>query len=250
MRVAIGLTGALESETLVAIAPRIEAAGFAALWLNDVPGGDSLGGLAAAASVTSTLGLGAGVIPLDRRSAPQIAAATLALDLPQERLTIGVGSGGPKNALARVRQGVDLLREALTAPVLAGALGPRMRRLAAEHADGVLLNWLTPGSARAAVDELHAVGRGRAVLYARTAVDESALAALGTEAARYASYPAYAANFEREGVRAIDATIRPGRLRAAVEAYGAVDELVLRAVVADDTQLPDFIDRAAAELGL
>lgn len=247
LAVSLGLTGAIDHEVLAHLAPRVEAAGFAALWLNDVPGGDALAGLAVAASTTSTLRLGAGVIPLDRRSAPQIAAAVFSLGLPQHRLTIGVGSGGPHDALARVRAGVETLRDALTAPVLVGALGPRMRRLAAESADGVLLNWVTPASATTAVDDLRRDGGGHVAVYVRTAMDDAALPALRAEAARYAAIPSYAANFAREGADPLDATIRPGGLRAALQAYAAVDELVLRAVpVGDDLQ--GFLEAAAAEL--
>ncbi len=55
---------------------------------------------------------------------------------------------------------------------------------------------------------------------------------LEREAAQYASYPAYAANFARLGVEAIDTTLpqRGEDLAAGVNAYrGGVDELVLRA---------------------
>ncbi len=65
--VSIGLPGVTAHETLRALAPRIERLGFHALWLNDSADGDSLDGLRIAAAHTTTLALGAGVIPLDRR---------------------------------------------------------------------------------------------------------------------------------------------------------------------------------------
>lgn len=239
MKVSIGLPGATPADALRSLAPRIEAAGFHGLWLNDTPDGDALAGLAIAARATSTLHLGVGVAPLDRRPAREIADAVLALGLPQDRLTVGVGSGGPRGALARVGDGVALLRDALSAPVIVGALGPRMRALAAERADGVLLNWLTPAAAAAARDP-----RGSTVLYARTALDRADLPALDAEAARYGAAPAYAANFAREGFGPLDTVIRPGGLASAVRAYD-VDELVLRAVAADPAA---FVAAAAREL--
>ncbi|MCU1578377.1 MAG: N5,N10-methylene tetrahydromethanopterin reductase [Rhodoglobus sp.] len=242
-RVSIGLPGATAHESLRELAPRIEAAGFRGLWLNDTPGGDSLAGVEVAAAVTTTLALGTGVIPLDRRPASEIVAR---LDgLPVHRLTIGIGSGGPDQALARVAGAIDILRA--HAPVLVGALGPKMRRLAAERAGGVLLNWLTPATAAAAVDDLRrdATGRPvRAVLYARTIVAPEALPALEAEAAGYQSSGSYAANFERLGIRAIDATIdgsAPGALvTRAGEYLESVDELVLR-VVTGSTALGSYL---------
>lgn len=247
-RVSIGLPGATEAAVLRDVAPRIEAAGFRGLWLNDTPKGDALAGLAVAASVTSTLWLGAGVIPVDRRSGTDIAER--AADLPTQRLVIGVGSGGPADARARVRTALEQLRSATTATLLVGALGPRMRALAAEAADGILLNWLTPSAARTASDELHAVSpASRAVLYARTALETDALSALAAEAAQYATYPSYAANFARLGIDAIDTTIVGADIDSlherAREYLSGVDELVLRAVVPRDGSLTRFVELAA-----
>jgi alkanesulfonate monooxygenase SsuD/methylene tetrahydromethanopterin reductase-like flavin-dependent oxidoreductase (luciferase family) len=242
-RISIGLPGATAHESLHELAPRIEAAGFRGLWLNDTPGGDSLAGIEVAAAVTTTLALGTGVIPLDRRPASEIAARLGGL--PGDRLTVGIGSGGANQALARVAAAIDILRE--HAPVLVGALGPKMRRLAAERADGVLLNWLTPATAGAAMGDLRrdAAGRPvRAVLYARTIVAPEALPALEAEAAGYQSSPLYAANFERLGIRAIDATIdgsAPGGLaERAGEYLESVDELVFR-VVTGSTTLDSYL---------
>lgn len=224
--VSIGLHSRTEAGIVRELAPRIEALGFHALWINDVPGGDSLAGLRAAQAATTTLGLATGVIPLDRRP---IHALDLS-GLPPERTTIGIGSGGARHPLGLVREGVAALRRATDAAIVVGALGPRMRRLAAERADGVLLNWLPPHAAAAATADLRRDAGDRpvrSILYVRTIAEASARAALETEAERYESVPSYAANFERLGIRALDATIdAPGRLAA----YDVVDEVVLRAI--------------------
>jgi alkanesulfonate monooxygenase SsuD/methylene tetrahydromethanopterin reductase-like flavin-dependent oxidoreductase (luciferase family) len=248
-RVSIGLPGATEHALLASLAPRIEELGFRGLWLNDTPQGDSLAGLEVVASVTTSLRLATGVIPFDRRPASAIVAALGRL--PADRLELGVGAGGPQRALKRVREGVSHLRAETSATIVVGALGPRMRALGAEIADGLLLSWLTPLAATLAVDELKAVNPAApAVLYARTIVHDDARPALEHEAAQYASYPSYAANFERIGASAIETTIDgsgPGALAEITDAYlASVDELVLRAVTAPGTDLVRFVERAAS----
>jgi hypothetical protein len=54
-----------------------------------------------------------GVIPLDRRPAEDVLAAIRATGVPEDRLTVGVGSGaGRTGALARVRDAVAARRHA------------------------------------------------------------------------------------------------------------------------------------------
>jgi alkanesulfonate monooxygenase SsuD/methylene tetrahydromethanopterin reductase-like flavin-dependent oxidoreductase (luciferase family) len=258
--VSIGVQGSLGPEAVRLLAPRVEAAGFAGIWLNDGPQGDSLAGLAAAAEVTTHLRLASGVIPVDRRPAPAIIEHLRRTGVPEARLTLGIGSGQlRRGAVEAVAEAVAVLRAQSRAAVVVGALGPRMRMLGAQHADGVLLSWLPPDVAAEQAEELRAAGRSaqgeapRIALYARTIVDDAARPVLEREAAQYASYPAYAANFTRLGVESIDATLpRPGDdLAAGVAAYrGSVDELVLRAITPTGSvdDLLAFVDRAAALL--
>jgi alkanesulfonate monooxygenase SsuD/methylene tetrahydromethanopterin reductase-like flavin-dependent oxidoreductase (luciferase family) len=238
--VSIGITGRTDAATIRALAPRIERLGFHALWINDIPGGDSLAGLRVAADATSTLGLATGVIPLDRRSVDTLDVA----GLPSDRTTLGIGSGGARHPLGLVRDGIAALRQATDAAIVVGALGPRMRRLAAREADGVLLNWLTPDAAADATTQLRRDAGGRpvrSILYVRTIADEAARPALEAEARRYESVPAYAANFERAGMRALDATIDRAE---GLPAFDVVDEVVLRAVTHSGSlaELEAFVD--------
>ncbi|WP_375387261.1 LLM class flavin-dependent oxidoreductase [uncultured Amnibacterium sp.] len=256
----IGVPGALGPEAVRALAPRVEAAGFAGLWLNDSTQGDSLTGLAAAAEATTRLRLGAGVIPVDRRPAQSVVADLRRTGVREARLTLGIGSGQLRSgAVDAVAAAVAVLRAETRAAVVVGALGPRMRRLGAEHADGVLLSWLPPDVAGEQAAELREAGRQaqgerpRISLYARAIVDEAARPVLEREAAQYASYPAYAAHFARLGVDALDTVLPRGDedLAAGVAAYrGAVDELVLRAITPTGSldDLLAFVDRAAALL--
>ena len=243
--VSIGLPGSTDAATLRALAPRIERLGFHALWLNDVPGGDSLAGLRIAAAATERLGLATGVIPLDRRPADSLDLA----GLPAERTVIGIGSGRARHPLALVEAGVATLRSATDAGIVVGALGPRMRRLAAERADGVLLNWLTPGAAVDAMADLRRDAGERApdvrgVLYVRTIAEAAARAALERESARYDAVPSYSANFERLGFRAIDATLDDG---PGLARFDVVDEVVLRAITPRGSlaELERFVEETA-----
>lgn len=251
--VSLGVAGTLGPDLVADIARAAEDAGLHTLWVNDTPQGDGLACLAAAASVTSRLRLATGVLPLDRRP-PTAILDGLDPAIAASRLTLGIGSGTlRRGALDAVAAGIEALRAAGEFRILVGALGPRMRRLGAERADGVLLSWLTPGLAAAQAAEAHETRAGaRVSLYVRTAFDDEAGERLRLETERYGSFPQYAANFARLGIVPADTVLAPGdELPDRLGAYReAVDEVVLRAIVAEDT-LPTyrgFIDRAAAVL--
>jgi alkanesulfonate monooxygenase SsuD/methylene tetrahydromethanopterin reductase-like flavin-dependent oxidoreductase (luciferase family) len=250
-KLSLGLMGALDHGVLRELGPGIEAAGFHALWLNDGAGAGSLEAFGAVAGITSTLVLGTGVVPFHRRPADEIAGTIARLGLPEDRLVLGVGSGtGDPKPVSLVRSGIAALRPLTSAPIVVGALGPRMRELGATEADGVLLSWLTPSIAAEQADEARRQAADasrpapRVVLYARTAVDPAAQSALEKEAAAYGGYPSYAANFARLGIDPIATTIGPDDLAARIPEYlDVVDELVLRAITPDNTadQLAAFI---------
>ena len=227
----LGIAAAAGPALAERVAPAAEAAGFHALWVNDTPGHDALAMLAAAAGATERLVLATGVLPVDRRTTDDIVVA--ASGLPAGRLVLGIGSGQARSgAVELVTDAATELRRRTDARVVVGALGPRMRRAAAAASDGVLLSWLTPQVAAAQAAQAHDIAPATHVaLYVRTAVDDAAVAALDEETARYAGYPAYAANFARLGVDAADTVIRPAELRDRIAAYRAgVDEVVLRAI--------------------
>jgi alkanesulfonate monooxygenase SsuD/methylene tetrahydromethanopterin reductase-like flavin-dependent oxidoreductase (luciferase family) len=240
-----GVAGALPAEIIRELAPAAEAAGYHTFWVNDTPHGDGLAVLRAAADVTATVQLGVGVIPLDRQPAEEIARRVVDLGLPQERLLVGVGSGRQQGGLARVRDGARLLTEQLAAVIVIGALGPKMCALAGQRADGVLLNWLTAeyvAPSAAIVDQAAAeAGRPRPLIlgYVRTAFGPGAGEILAQEASRYASVPAYAANFARMGSPA-EATAVAGDTREAIQAGLArftpeLDETVVRAITGEES---------------
>lgn len=257
--VSIGVAGALGPDLIARIAESVEEAGFHALWVNDTPDGDAIAALGAAARVTSRIRLATGVVPLDRRAPDAVLRALEEADIPDERLVLGLGSGNARTGqLGLLRDGIVRIRAARGMRIMVGALGPRMRRLAVTDADGPLLSWLTPGAAAAQAVEAHLEGPATGVsLYVRTAFDPAARGRMLQEAARYARYGNYAANFERLGFGIEDTVLPPagantteGAIDGLAAYIGAVDEVVLRAMVVED-RLEDyrtFISQAVAAL--
>src|SRR5690606_4627397 len=96
-----GIAAAVDHEIMKQVAKAAEEAGFSSFWVNDTPGNDGLAGLAAAASVTNSIQLGVGVIPLERRPAAEIASDVKRLNLPQDRLLLGIGSSSRKGGLEK-----------------------------------------------------------------------------------------------------------------------------------------------------
>lgn len=240
-----GIAAAVAPEVVLATAELAEQLGYDSFWVNDTPNGDGLAALAQAATVTQRIKLGVGVIPLSRRTPEQIAEQTRALGLPLDRLMLGVGSGAPDGALARVRAGVRVLKAELDTQVFVAALGPKMSRLSGEEADGVLFNWLTPTHAETSAgwvrEAAAAAGRPAPVLatYVRVALGEAAHQRLRRESDRYGGIPAYGAHFRRMGTSGYDASIPandPAEIASGLRAWdGVLDEIVVRAITANDT---------------
>ena len=281
-----GVAAAIAPVVIRAAASSSESYGYDSFWVNDTAQGDGLRALAEAAADTAIIKLGVGVIPLSRRSPESISAQVNDLarkigqsghvgdtiemsgqlhtihgvSLPLDRLLLGVGSGaGGPGALERVRQGVELLRAQLDTRIFISALGPRMSRLAGEVADGVLFNWLTPDYARRSAEWVRegAARAGRDVpqlyAYVRVALGPASTARLVEESARYGAIPSYADHFRRMAVEPAATGIgvkTPEEIRALLVPWeGAVDEVVIRAITAEDT-LAETIDliKAAAPL--
>ncbi len=231
-------------EIIRACAAEAERLGYSSFWVNHPGSIDGLAALAIAAEETRRIELGIGVIPLHTRGPESIVQGVRAQQLPLDRLLLGVGSPNP-NALGRVRAGVAELRSELPARVIVAALGPQMCRLAGAVAEGVFFNWLTPEHARLSAKWVRAgalaAGRPSPKLYAyvRVAIGAAACDRLVEEGARYAGIPAYGNHFARMGVKpvetAIGAPTPDGIARALAGWRGVVDEVVLRAVTAQES---------------
>ncbi len=233
----------VKTEVIAAAAREAEGAGYTSFWVNHPGPFDGLASVATAAGATQRLALGIGVIPLHTRGPEAIVEGVRTHALPLDRLLLGVGSPNPQ-ALSRVKDGIAALRKAVKTRLVVAALGPRMCRLAGEVADGVLFNWLTPEHAKVSAalvgEGAKAAGRPapRLFAYVRLAMGPGGADRVAKEGGRYAAIPAYKANFDRMGVKpettAIVAAAPADVARALARWDGVVDEVVLRALPADD----------------
>ena len=245
MSFGFGVAGALDHRIVAELALAAEQAGYSSFWANDTPSGDGLAALAVAQGASSTIALGVGVIPIDRKPAGEIAAQIAHLGLDSERLILGIGSGGLRNgAVEAVRRNAIELRDASSARVVVGALGPRICEAGGVAADGVLLNWLTPSQLEESAGRVRAVaasaGRPAPYIgaYVRVALEGPGARRAEEEAARYEGFPAYAAHFGRMGVRAIETCVVGGRdvIERGLKTFSEVDaDVVVRAVAAEET---------------
>lgn len=232
-----GIAAATLSSLIAPLAVAAEANGFDTFWVNDTPGSDGFEGLRRAAEVTSTIRLGVGVIPIDRRSPDSIVDAISEKGLPRDRLIVGIGAGAELyGSLDNVRGAVHIIRGEAGVPVAVGALGPKMVALAAEEADAVLLNWLTPRQAKFSAQEIRSrQGEGHhceVIAYVRVALPDG-FEQLAGEGDRYAAIPQYARHFSRMHAQPL-ATCAYGtrdKIQRGLSAFDVeVDETVVRAV--------------------
>lgn len=236
-----GVAAAIPDEMIAPLAKAAEDAGYSTFWVNDTPGADGIEALARAAKSTSTIRLGVGVIPLDRRSSESIANSVQQAQLPADRLVIGIGAGGARvGSLGLVERGIVELQERTGSMVAVGALGMNMIDLAGRVADGVVLNWLTPAWAMQSAEAARRHQRDEPleiVGYVRTALEKSRAKAKA-EADRYSSFPAYARHFERMGVPAVETCVigDSESISSGLQAFdAALDETVVRAIVSGES---------------
>lgn len=240
-----GIAAAVDHEVAKQVAKAAEDAGYSSFWVNDNPGNDGLASLAAAAEVTSRIMLGVGVISVDRRPADTIVADVERLNLPQDRLWLGIGSGSRKGGLQKVHDAANELHGQVQSKIIVAALGPKMCAMAGEVGDGVLFNWLLPsylaGSRERVESAAEAAGRPKPLImsYVRSAIMPDAEERLNQEAARYTGNPNYAAHFKRQGIEAAHTAVRgvnSSALQSRIEPYEEIlDETVVRAITADDS---------------
>lgn len=241
----LGMAAAVSTEVVRITAVAAQQAGYHSFWLNNPPGASALQTLGGVARLVPDMSLGVGVIPLTDQHAEEIARVIRRHELPVDRFYLGIGSGSGTRGVARVAEGVRVLRSELDCFIMVAALGPRMSRLAGEVADGVLFNWLTPehaGLSAAWVREgAERAGRlaPRIMAYVRTALGGDAIARLQCEADRYQAVSHYADHFSRMGVTAMDTAVSgadPAEIQRGLAAWdGVVDEVVVRVITANDT---------------
>ncbi len=276
----------LPVRALVDYAALADRLGFDSVWIPEGQGRELMATIGAMGQATSRIRLATGILPFYSRppALTAMAAATLA-DLTGGRFILGIGTGHPaiieegyglryREPLAAAREFMLIVRRVVTGervgmhgrvfrveafqlesrprhrvPIYLAALGPRMLRLAAQLADGVILNWISPARVRSAVEivrqEALLAGRDPAsvdvVCFVRAAITparEAAWKVMRRLLATYAVMPAYARMFEEAGftgdVAAMSAAWATGGVEAAAAA--ASDEFVRDLAVVGSAQ--------------
>jgi alkanesulfonate monooxygenase SsuD/methylene tetrahydromethanopterin reductase-like flavin-dependent oxidoreductase (luciferase family) len=187
-------------------------------------GRDAFAGFAAMFTATSDVRgtLGVAALPMHDRLVLPIMASTLN-EMSAGRFSLGLGVSHPEQTarfgVTFPEKQIDYMRAWIRDlkarssdgmaygggwAVLIAALGPRMVRLGAEEADGLILNWLTPEQAAASVRRAHeAVSSGsspRVALYLRL----MAAGVAHDDAVRYDAMGNYHRNFAAQGLTTYD----------------------------------------------
>lgn len=255
---AFGVAAGLDPAVARPLAAECEKLGYHSVWSNDHPGAKGLETLAEFASATERIGLGVGVIALDRRPADEIAADIDRLGLDRGRLWIGVGAGFSDKPLTAMRDAVGELREKLSGVrIVLAAMGPKMCALAGAEYDGAFFNWMTPGFAAGARERVleGAAEAGREAPpvfgYVRTAVGSDSKERLAKEESFYRDlHDGYRNHFARlgepEGTVGIAAGDTP-EAQSALAAYEALDVPVVRGLASAKAEPMIALAEAAAE---
>jgi len=251
-----GVAAGLDAEVAKPLAERCAALGYDSIWSNDTPLGSGLATLADFAEGSGNIDLGV-TLAVDRHQPGAIAAQIEELGLPRDRLWVAVGAGHSPRALTAMREALPRLRDALgDIHVVLAAMGPRMCALGGAEFDGVFFNWITPGFAASARQD---VERGAAeaareappVLgYVRTAVGEDAERRLTREELFYRDlHEGYRNHFARldepegtVGVAAADGA----EAQDSLAAYEALDVTVVRALASANLDGMSALAEAAA----
>ncbi|MGI9557301.1 MAG: LLM class flavin-dependent oxidoreductase [Solirubrobacterales bacterium] len=252
-----GVAAGFPAEVAGPLAERAEGLGYESLWSNDHPAAAGLETLADFAAGSTELGLGVGVMPLDRHDPAVVNAKIGELGLDRDRLWLGVGAGFSKRPLTKMREALPELREGLPGVRLVlAAMGPRMSMLAGSSYDGAFLNWMTPGAAEAARALVHegAAEAGRepppVLGYVRVAVGPDASERLAKEEAFYRDlHDGYRNHFKRlgepEGTIGVAAQ-SPADAAAQLDRYAALDVIVVRGLASAKLDAMEAVAVAAA----
>jgi alkanesulfonate monooxygenase SsuD/methylene tetrahydromethanopterin reductase-like flavin-dependent oxidoreductase (luciferase family) len=252
-----GVAAGLDPEVAGPLAARCAELGYRSIWSNDHPAASGIDTLATFAEAAPDLDLGVAVLALDRHSAGEIAAQIAGHGLDAERLWIGVGAGFTKRALTLMDAALgDLRRQLPGIRLVLAAMGPKMCRLAGSAYDGAFFNWMTPGFAAEARENVEAGAREAdrepppAFGYVRTAVGEDAAERLAREEAFYRDLHAgYRNHFDRldepEGTVGVAAADREAAQRE-LAAYEALDVVVVRGLASATVDAMTTLAEAAA----
>lgn len=252
-----GVAAGLDPEIATALAARCAELGYASMWANDHPAASGLETLAKFAAGSDDIELGVGVIALDRHEPAAINAKIDECGLDRDRLLIGVGAGFSKKPLTRMREAHDELREAIPGVrLILAAMGPKMCALAGSTYDGAFFNWMTAEFAEGAHEKVaegaRVAGRDapRVYGYVRTSVGADAETRLAKEEGFYRDlHDGYRHHFERldEPPGSVGvAAENPDDAGPAIDAYEALDTVVVRGLASASLEAMDRVATAAA----
>lgn len=253
-----GVAAGLDPEIAAPLARRCAELGFASMWSNDHPAASGLETLSAFAQGSDSIDLGVAVLALDRHEPEAIAAKIADLSLPPERLWIGVGAGFSEKPLTAMREALPRLREALgEVRIVLAAMGPKMCALAGAEYDGAFFNWMTPGFAAGARENVERgaaeAGRGAPPVfgYVRTAVGDDAAERLAKEESFYRNlHDGYRNHFARlgepEGTVGIAAADRDAAGAELARYEGPLDTVVVRGLASASVEAMTAVAEAAA----
>jgi alkanesulfonate monooxygenase SsuD/methylene tetrahydromethanopterin reductase-like flavin-dependent oxidoreductase (luciferase family) len=239
------------------LAARCAELGYESMWSNDHPAASGLETLAAFSAGSADVELGIAVMSLDRHEPQAIAAKIEERGLNHSRLWIGVGAGFSERPLTTMREALPELREALpNVRLVLAAMGPKMCALGGAEFDGVFFNWMTPSfaaGARQHVEEgANQANREAPPVfgYVRTAVGEGAAQRLAKEESFYRDlHDGYRNHFARlgepEGTVGVAASDQ-AEAKDALDAYQALDVLVVRGLASSTTEAMTALAEAAA----
>jgi alkanesulfonate monooxygenase SsuD/methylene tetrahydromethanopterin reductase-like flavin-dependent oxidoreductase (luciferase family) len=252
-----GVAAGLDPEVARPLAARCAELGYASIWSNDHPGAKGLETLAEFAAAAPGIDLGVAVIALDRTPPEAIAADVERVGIDPARLWLGVGAGFSKKSLTKMRESLPELREALPGVRLVlAAMGPKMCALGGAEFDGVFFNWMTPGFAASAREQVEAgareAGRDTPPIfgYVRTAVGPDAAERLAKEESFYRDlHKGYRDHFDRlgepEGTVGVAAADRD-QAQATLAEYEALDTIVVRGLASAKIEAMSAVAAAAA----
>ena len=236
------------SDELVTLAREVEARGYRRAWMGESAGTDAVTVMTLTAAHTQRLEVATAVLPIQTRTPIVLAmtAATLGHIAPG-RFALGLGVSSRAiveqwngltfvPGLAQMREAVQVIRAALSGervnfdgrfykirnfrllipppprpvPIVLAALGNEALRVAGEIADGVLMNWIGPGTVPHAIAQVEAGAKraGRTLdgfeiaAFIRTCVTdtpEAARQSLARDVTGYTTVDAYANYFRGSG---------------------------------------------------
>jgi alkanesulfonate monooxygenase SsuD/methylene tetrahydromethanopterin reductase-like flavin-dependent oxidoreductase (luciferase family) len=254
---AFGVTAGLDPEIASPLADRCQELDYHSLWSNDHPGAKGLETVAEYAKGADRIELGVAVIALDRQSPDEIASDIDRLEIPRDRLWLGIGAGFTEKPLTTVREALPRLRETLPGiRLVLAAMGPRMSAFAGAEWDGVFFNWITPEFAAQAREWVEAgaqeAGREPPPVfgYVRTAVGTDAEERLAKDESFYRDmHQGYRNHFDRQG--APEGTVgvaaeNAGDAQEELSRYRALDTVVVRALASATFEDMSALAEAAA----